>query len=263
MTRLAAIVALTLGLASPSQATEPLPFELAVAEAHGRDAMPAGLVLRADVTVMFGGGTAVDGADFTWTADAARTRMEAKDGSLAVFDGTTAWAEPAGNAMTRFHLLTWPYFAMLPFKLDDGGTQLEHVEPATTRPAEGGNPLSRAKLTFGDGVGDSPDDWYILYANDDGRLGAAAYTVTYGKTVEQAEAEPHAIVYDGFVDVPLPDGTPSGVVISTAWTFHNWSEADGVDPAVIGTATLDNLRFVPMEDGMFEAPTGAVEVEAP
>ena len=98
---------------------------------------------------------------------------------------------------------------MLPFKLDDAGTTLRPMDEAALD-ARDDAAMRRAKLTFGTGVGDSPDDWYILYLNDDDTLAAAAYTVTYGKTVAEAEADPHAIVYNNVVDVPDADGEADG-----------------------------------------------------
>ena len=104
------------------------------------------------------------------------------------------------------------------------------------------------KMTFADGVGDSPDDWYLLYTSpQSGRLIAMAYIVTYGKTAE-AEPQPHAIVYERFV-------MSDGALISTEWTFYNWSERQGIYGDPIGRAILRNLMFFKkVEKGAFDPP---------
>jgi hypothetical protein len=90
----------------------------------------------------------------------------------------------------RFHLLTWPYFAALPMKLADPGAHLQLLGERSLR----GKVYQAVRLTFDPGVGDTPEDWYVLYRDpSSGRLAAAAYIVTYGKSATAASKEPHAI----------------------------------------------------------------------
>lgn len=231
------------------------PFAAAVEAAHGAEAWRSHQAFAAD-TVLFYGGQQVFEGTITFTPDAARTRTErAADGALLVFDGATAWVSPADAEwpMARFHALTWPYFAAAPFKLADPGS---HLEPLGERDLLG-TPHEAARLTFDPGVGDSPDDWYVLYrdpATD--RLAAMAYVVTYGRTAEEAEQEPHAIVYGEFVDV-------EGVQVPTVWQLYNWSEEESVDGDPLGRLELSNLRFVEPGPGTFTAPEGAREEGLP
>ena len=253
----AALLVLTPAVMAVSPAISPAEQ---VAAAHGRENVPADAVLRASITVEFGGNALLDAAELTFHPNGGLVRIETDD-ATAVFDGTTAHLSPpdAEMARPRFQLLTWPYFALMPFKLDDGGANLAEIDDAPLR--EGGEPMPRMRLTFGQGVGDSPDDWYVLYL-DGSLLKAASYIVTYGD-VDPDAAEPHAIVYDDIENVPGPDGRPTGVLISRSWTFHNWSEDEGITGEPIGRATLEDLRFVERESGMFEAPADAREVEVP
>src|SRR5690606_27667701 len=111
--------------------------------------------------VEFGGALAIDGT-MTFEPSVGRSRIENHDGTVMVFDGRRAWVA-AGSApipMARFHLLTWPYFMAVPFKLRDGGARVEPVDP---RHAPVDKPV--AKLTFKPGTGDAPEDWYLLYIN--------------------------------------------------------------------------------------------------
>ena len=197
------------------------------------------------------------------------------DGATAVADAGKTYVSPPDAKLPRprFQLYTWPYFAMAPFKLDDAGVKLSPMEPATTEnPYDG--PYARAKMTFAAGTGDAPDDWYVLYVDTEKHdvpyrgstpphvLKAMAYIVTYGKTLEQAEAEPHAIVYGEFIDVPGPDGEPTGVRLSTSWSFRNWSPDKGMEDAV-GSATITGLELIAPPPGAFDKPADAREVAAP
>lgn len=222
--------------------------------AHGLDAWRAQEAVAADVTVTFGGSTALDGR-MTFTPDMGRARLDLADGTVVVWDGQGAWVSPESAEMqgARFHVLTWPYFLAAPMKLRDPGT---HLEPLGTKELEGKS-YDAARLTFGEGVGDSPDDWYVVYRHPEtNRVAAMGYIVTYGTPLEQAEAEPHAIVYDDYRQV-------DGVAVPTTWSFRLWSEEQGVHGDPIGSATLDNVRFVTPEPGTFERPADAREDAKP
>ena len=77
-----------------------------------------------------------------------------------------------------------------------------------------------------------------------------AYVVTYGRTLDEAEQEPHAIVYGEFVDV-------EGVQVPTVWQLHGWSEEQGVHGDPLGRLELSNPRFVEPGPETFSAPEGA------
>ena len=239
------------------------PLVAEVEAAHGRGEVPAGHVLHGTITVTFGENALLDAAEIWFDANGGLVRIETGDGATAVLDGTTAHLSPpdADIPRPRFQLLTWPYFAVNAFKLRDGGADLAMMDPAPLR--EGEQPMRRMLLTFAAGTGDSPDDWYVLYLDDAGRLVSSAYIVTYGTPAAEAEQEPHAIVYADFQDVPLPDGTNSGVVLSPTWTFYDWSEADGLVGEPRGSVEIEDLRFVETPAGAFDAPRDSREVVAP
>jgi len=93
-----------------------------------------------------------------------------------------------------------------------------------------------AKLTFEKGTGDAPDDWYIVYKNPKTNvLEGAAYIVSFGKGVEEAEKEPHAIKFNDFTIV-------EGIPLATNWTFHLWTDVDGYG-GQIGEVKLKNIKF--------------------
>ena len=65
----------------------------------------------------------------------------------------------------------------------------------------------------------TPDDWYILFKDPSTNyLAAMAYIVTYGKDLEKANADPHCLTYENFVDF-------NGIPIATTWNLWTWNEA--------------------------------------
>ena len=244
-------------VAQPAAPAAPAAVEPAkVAAAHGLDKIPAGTVFHGRLTVTFGGNTLLDDAEIWFTPDAATVRIETS-GTVAVANGGGTFVSPpdAKLSMPRFQLYTWPYFAMAPFKIGDAGVKLAPMPPADGK--------ARARMTFAPGTGDAPDDWYVLYVNAKQQLAAMAYIVTYGKTQAEAEKEPHAIVYGDFADVPGPDGRPTGVLVSTRFSFRHWSADTGVGDEEIGGATLAGLELIAPPAGAFDKPAGAKEVKAP
>lgn len=241
--------------AATAEAAPPAdPYAAAIEAAHAGEAWASHEAFASGIAVDFGGNRLLEGT-LTTAPDAARTRIERADGAVLVFDGETAWVSPAGAEwpMARFHSLTWPYFLAAPYKLDDPGTRLEPLGELDLA----GTPHQAARLTFDAGVGDAPDDWYVLYRDPEtDRLAAMAYIVTYGNTREEAEKEPHAIVYRDWVEV-------EGVPVPTRWDFHMWSEEEGVHGDPIGQVALTDPRFVEGGDDAFEAPPEAREETLP
>lgn len=224
-----------------------------IEKAHG-NAWETQAAFSTDIVVNFGGNTMIDGQMITDTP-AGRSRFELKDGTVLVFDGQDAWTSPEDSAFqgARFHVLTWPYFLAAPWKLDDPGT---HLKDLGKQPYKNGEKLKAARLTFDSGIGDSPDDWYVVYRNDKNQLAGMAYIVTFGTDVAEAEKEPHAITYHDFKKV-------DGVMIPTRWEFWNWSAEKGIFGDPIGEVTLKNPRFVNTDGKTFANPGNSRREDAP
>ncbi len=222
--------------------------------AHGMPAWLARPVFATEIQVSFGGSPVLDGT-MLYDHAGGRVRMDLTDGTVLVFDGRRAWVSPraAEIQMPRFHLLTWPYFVAAPYKLRDPGSVLT---PHGRHPLDGTDHVT-ALLTFDPGIGDTPDDWYVLYEDPEThRLVAMAYIVTYGKTPQEAEQDPHAIVYRDFEDV-------DGAVISTRWTFHHWTIEQGPDAPLDAGVQLTNPRFETLDEAVFARPPDAREAPLP
>lgn len=251
--------AATPGESAPDAAADPrssaaAAFAGPIEAAHGKAAWDRAEAFSADVTVVYGGQRALHGR-MLFTPEVGRSRLELADGTVAVFDGERAWVSPAGAELpqARFHLLTWPYFLAAPYKLRDPGA---HLEDLGTRPLDGVEHPA-ARLTFDPGIGDTPDDWYVVYrdpSND--RLAAMAYVVTYGRSAEEAAADPHAITYHDFEQV-------DGSTVSTTWRMWNWSEEESVHGDLLGEVTLADLAFVTPPPDAFARPADAEEDPLP
>lgn len=229
-------------------------FAAPIERAHSAEAWRQKEGFESGIVVSFGGNTILDGR-MLMTPSMSRTRVELSSGPVVIWDGTDAWVSPSGAEFpeARFHALTWSYFLSVPTKLRDPGARVSPLGEKELR----GQEFDAAKLTFDPGVGDTPDDWYVLYRNpENGRLAAMAYIVTFGTSREEAEKEPHAITYDEYVEI-------DGVAIPTKWTFWTWSEGEGIHGEPIGGVTLTDPRFVTPDAAAFELPEDRRKEELP
>jgi len=223
----------------------------ATESAQGAEAWEAHDSFATDIVIEMGGEMRVDGT-VTMKTDMSRTRIDLNDGTTMIWDGDRAWVTPAeaNSPMVRFSLLTWPWFIAAPFKMRDPGSEIESLGTQQHR----GWGHTATRMTFDEGVGDSPDDWYINYhcPNTD-KLLAQAYIVTY---FGSEEPEPHAIEYGGFQTV-------DGVLLASNWNFVDWSEEEGPHGEARGNAALTNMRFLTPEANFYAPPEGAVEAPMP
>ena len=190
-------------------------------------------------------------ATYTALPDLSKIRMEL-DSAVVVYDGDNVYQSPANAEIrgARFNLFTWPYFFAMPYKLTDPGTNWQPAEPDSIL----GRPFKTQKLTFDEGVGDTPDDWYIVFADPETyRMKAASYIVTFFQSKEKAEEDPHAIVYDNF---NMIDNIP----IATEWRVYIWREQSGLSEK-IETAKLSNIRFVEHQPDLFIKPQNSSIIE--
>lgn len=205
-----------------------------------------------DIVINFEGKERLKGR-VTMLTNSTKIKIEKEDGTTLVYNGEDVFLYPEQNNYegARFDMFTWPYFFAMPFKLTDEGTQWQEKKE---RKLDSTN-YQTAKLTFKGNVGDAPDDWYIIYADKrTDLLKAAAYIVTFGKDVETAEENPHAIVYDRYFTV-------KSVPVAKYWKFYNWSEKKGIYGESIGDAEISKLKYFPAEEATFNIPESAVKVE--
>lgn len=110
-----------------------------------------------------------------------KSRIETKKFTLG-FDGEKVWLAQDSlyyppNRARFYHNLMFYFYAM-PFVLGDDGITYTDVDPLLFE----GVSYPGTKISFGKGVGDAPDDEYILYRDaKTNQMAWLAYTVTYGK----------------------------------------------------------------------------------
>lgn len=221
-----------------------------IEKAHHKQDFTDHEMVSFDLKLDFGGKTRFNGK-VSMLTNSGKIKVEKQDGTILLYDGDKMFSTQTDNLTNdRFDLFTWPYFFAFPYKLSDPGTVFALSEKDSLM----GKSYETFTLKFEDGTGDSPDDWYVGYVNNDQLVRAAAYIVTFNNTQKKAEEAPHAIVYSGYKDV---DEIP----IAHHWEFYNWSKENGVTGAPIGMASLDNVTFSEAEEDFFKTPEGATVID--
>ncbi len=227
-------------------------FIKSIEKAHKKTEFLKHKAISFNINILFGGKEHLDGK-ITMLTNASKIRIDKKDESKLIYNGEKVFLCPkeANDGGARFDMFTWTYFFGLPYKLDDPGTKWELKNP---RPLEGIEHQT-ARLTFEKDTGDSPDDWYVVYSNNENVLKAAAYIVTFGSDgdTSKAEADPHAIHYKDFKTV---DGIP----FATTWKFYGWTEEKGMTDKLLGEAIITDITFLDAEASLFETPENSKEI---
>ena len=137
------------------------------------------------------------------------------DNASIAWDGTRAWSRNWERpAPPRFMALLSYYFANLPWLTMDPGVVV--ADPGTERLWEDPIEYVTIRMTFEAGVGDTPDDYYVLYLHPEShRLAACRYVVTYDALLpEGVESTPEKIlVYDRLETV-------DGLLVPTTFTVY-------------------------------------------
>lgn len=167
------------------------------------------------------------------------------------WDGVKAWFLPDTASIpynTRFWALTPYYFAGMPFLFADEGINLSLEDPTEYE----GKTYHTVRVTFGDGVGDAPDDFYVLYLDQETyRLTAIRYVVSYpGYFPDGGHTQEKLMTYEGEQRV-------DGITFPQKHRTFMW-EADGTIGKYVTDITLSDLAFRPeTEQSYFEIPEGA------
>jgi hypothetical protein len=223
-------------------------------QAHGWSTWPDDKLLALTANISFSDAMAPMQGRVIMTPDFASVRYEGSDGLVAIYKDGQAWVLE-GQDMPGAHFLlpTVSYFIGAPFKLSDPGVNLDLMpEPLPMKAQQ----CPAAKVTFGEDVGDAPDDWYIAYQNpESGLLDGLAYIVTYFKSVEEAEKTPKMIVYADYTAVG-----DSEVQISRDWKFYHWNREEGPHGEVVYHQTLSEPEWLDADKKLFEITQGATNV---
>ncbi|QDU32843.1 hypothetical protein KS4_08790 [Poriferisphaera corsica] len=181
--------------------------------------------------------------------------IDLDSGELLVYDGNSAWLSPTSSAFkrARFHLLTWPYFITVGYKLSDPGVNIEYLGEQLWKEGES---YPAFRMTFGPNVGDTPDDWYVLYVDTKRNLIVGMnYIVTYGTTLAEAEKEVHAISYDRYQLI-------EGVDVPWRMTFWHWDPSKGITDK-LGELNFSSAKFITPGKTYFQKPENSREDKIP
>ncbi|MFT6335838.1 MAG: hypothetical protein ACJATI_002593 [Halioglobus sp.] len=174
------------------------------------------------------------------TPNSSAIRVDKKNGiSTIMLDGKTYTnADKSEWENEKFGIYTYQYFFMAPYKFSDSGTVWKKMSPMEIN----GKIKNRAKLTFEDGTGDSPNDWYMVHSNPESNLVEhIGYIVTGGGTsIEEAEKSAHAITYLDYKQV-------GGVPMSSRWLFSGYNQETGLGKQ-IGEGILRNIVFMDIDN---------------
>ena len=195
----------------------------------------------------------VSSVDF-WSS---RARQEEVDGDATLgWDGEEAWIAPGPDAFpspARFWALTPYYFVGMPFVAADSGTRYEQLEDAELD----GVTHRVVKLAYGDGVGDAPDDYYVLYLHPETkRLSALRYVVSYPGFFPEGGHSPEKLMR--YTDYREVDGLwIAGRLDTSSWD----AEAGEVGEVVTNIVVSDVVLGERWEGDLFAKPEGAVVSE--
>lgn len=178
------------------------------------------------------------------TPTSSKIKMEKLDGTVTIMKNGTVYtnADSTKWESEQFGLFTYQYFFMAPYKLSDPGTRWKKLPMVQLEESA----MNTAMLTFEDGTGDAPDDWYVVHSDPQtNRITYMGYIVT-GGTIAASEAEKnaHAIKY---LDYRTIDGIP----ISHKWQFFDYSRTNGLGE-LIGEGSIKNAMFMEDIDHIFD-----------
>lgn len=177
-----------------------------------------------------------------------RNEIISKDTTYKVgFIGNKTWVTPDSSAFTnaRFYKNLHFYFFALPFMAADEGVIHEDLGQKQFN----GKLYNIVKLSYGENIGDSPEDRYIMYINDETKLlDMINYSVTY---FDSSKGERYsAIIYDSWQTI-------NGLVLPKSFSGYKW-END-----TLGDKRYDNIieqvefDSKPLKLDTFKAPENA------
>jgi len=179
-----------------------------------------------------------------------RERIEAANFTCG-FDGETYWveADTSYKGNPKFYTNLMFYFYAMPFVLSDDGIQYTKTDPLTFE----SKTYPGFRISYGDGVGVSPEDEYFIhYDSETHQMAWLGYTVTYfsGKKSEKISW----IRYDDW-------GDHNGLVLPNALTWYKTEEGKLLEPRNTRTFTNIKVSKTGFKDDKFAKTAGAKVVQ--
>ncbi len=170
--------------------------------------------------------------------------------------GGEVWVKPGLDALggipPRFYFGTPFYFFGMPFVFGDKGAKQDSLGKKKFR----GQDYDAVKVTFAQGAGDTPDDYYVAFIDSaTAHLRIVYYVVTYpamrkGRPVSQLE--PHAIVFEDWQTV-------EGLLVPKIAQFYKWTGSD-IEGEPLGRLEFSNVHFTDQapDAKRFQKPADAI-----
>lgn len=169
------------------------------------------------------------------------------------FNGKEVWLKDKtdktykGNSKFYYNLMF--YFYAMPFILADDGIHYENVDPLVFE----GKSYPGIKITYEKGIGESPDDEYILYYDaETNKMAWLAYTVTYFSHAKSKEF--NFIKYSDWQTV-------EGLLLPKTITWYN--QENNVPTAKRNDVTFSNIKISKTKPNakIFEVVQGSKIIE--
>ena len=165
------------------------------------------------------------------------------------FDGNEVWITPDkaafGKGSPRFYHNLLFYFHAFPFVMTDPGINYEVLPQKEIN----GKLYDAIKISYNEGVGDAPDDYYIAHFDTEThQMYLLLYTVTYfqGKPGEKFSA----IVFDDWKKV-------NGLLVPNSMTGYKYADGKLGDKRYDRVFQDIELTTTPADQSKFEMPAGA------
>ncbi len=160
-----------------------------------------------------------------------------RDEAFIAFDGEKTWS-------TNWKRLNPPsfmvhvayYFLNLPWLTQDDGVRLS--DAGTGKLPGDDRQYVTVKMTFEEGVGNTPDDYYTIYIDPEThRMKGAEFVVTHAVMLDLFNVPPEVKALGPLYHVYEEYGTFNGLVIPTAYTTYR------PDGKPYGNHTVEDIRF--------------------
>jgi hypothetical protein len=180
------------------------------------------------------------------------TRIESETQTVG-FDGDNVWVYPpsenADRQRMRYNLMF--YFYAFPFVVGDPGVNYEAMDPIEIK----GETYNTVKVTYNAGIGDAPNDSYIILSNQQtDRMEWLMYTATFGGAAKDSYS---LIKYGGWKEM-------GGVILPSSLQWYSYADGEAGDPRG-GANLFENIEVSQEYPSLdkFIMPEGAQDITNP
>lgn len=180
------------------------------------------------------------------------TRIESETQTVG-FDGERVWVNPpsenASRQRMRYNLMF--YFYAFPFVVGDPGVNYDPMNPIEIK----GERYNAVKVTYNAGIGDAPNDSYIILSNQQtDRMEWLMYTATFGGAAKDSYS---LIRYGGWKEM-------GGVILPSSLQWYSYVDGEAGEPRG-GANLFENIKVSQEYPSMdkFKMPEGAQDITNP